>query len=1023
MKKRLHLLVGMLLLTLAASAQFLSTGGTRVLPTPRTSQQSPLMRFEQAPRFAPRRAPITIDPDRQMWWGYNGNADPADYFGVGTATTENYWVAIQVPESESLTQGKTIKALRIALAGAPCMKDLHIWISEQNLPNSIDDCVVDVPVTNILDWEFNEVELPTPYTIPNKTIYIGYTVTVTENSSDSNYPILFSNGDESLWIRTSQIVTSWSEETSYGPPFIQALLDGDNFPHNAVQISKTFADVFALVGGKADAAVTLTSQGLGTINSIDYIVGDANADGDEQHLEVEPFVGLGTERQVRIPLTADAEPGRTPRYITVTKVNGVENTIENATSDGYIVSLSEAAPRRTVVEEFTGTWCGWCPRGIVGMEKVNEQFGDKAITIVVHGDDPMAINYGIGARSYPYAYVDRGIAADPFFGINDEKDLGILDLVAERNSILSEAKVSLQQPTLAKNGTITFKTDVTFLYDNTKAPYAIGYVLLQDGLKGTGRDWAQANYYNSESAKEDFGDCPSLKPWFEAEKYVSMTYDHVAIAAKGMDLDGGGISAPIKKDVQRTLNSSISINENAVLQGFDNLKVVVILFNTETGFIVNADIQPVKVADDFSQNRMQIKAFEQAGALKGESAKAVVPVANFGRNGVQSIDYYIREGQEDSEPMHYDLPKPITSYGLYENVEIPLPARNESGLSNITLFITKVNGADNEATSGKSAKGSVLTVAKFSKRRTVIEEFTGTWCMWCPRGMAALKRLHAEYPDDAVLMAIHGGRDNEPMKVAAFNTQISSISGFPSAHVNRYLTCDPMYGSGEEDWGIIDDIQRENSQVVEASVELHQPTMEKSTGVISYTTDVTFQINRTSAPYLLTYVLVADGLKGEGDDWKQTNAYAAYYYGSYADDPYMNEICNVWDVYADVTYDHVAIASNGIDNGVAGSIKTTVEEGQTQTHSGKFATKSNALAKKATKLRVLALLYDKTRKVFINADEKEVVVVDAVDDLPSTASQREAALYSIDGKQLAAPTRGINIIRMADGTVRKVLVK
>ena len=34
-----------------------------------------------------------------------------------------------------------------------------------------------------------------------------------------------------------------------------------------------------------------------------------------------------------------------------------------------------------------------------------------------------------------------------------------------------------------------------------------------------------------------------------------------------------------------------------------------------------------------------------------------------------------------------------------------------------------------------------------------IGPYTGTWCMWCPRGAAALKRLHAEYPDDVVLMA------------------------------------------------------------------------------------------------------------------------------------------------------------------------------------------------------------------------------------------------------------------------------
>ncbi|MBQ8936770.1 MAG: hypothetical protein IJ066_03470, partial [Bacteroidaceae bacterium] len=67
--KRLHLLLGLLVLTLSASAQSLSVSGTRVVPALPESQRSALTRYEQLPRFgqqprfAPRRA-ITVDPDR-----------------------------------------------------------------------------------------------------------------------------------------------------------------------------------------------------------------------------------------------------------------------------------------------------------------------------------------------------------------------------------------------------------------------------------------------------------------------------------------------------------------------------------------------------------------------------------------------------------------------------------------------------------------------------------------------------------------------------------------------------------------------------------------------------------------------------------------------------------------------------------------------------------------------------------------------------------------------------------------------
>lgn len=1029
MMKRLHLLLGLLVLALSASAQSLSVSGTRAVPALPESQRSALTRYEQLPRFgqqprfAPRRA-ITVDPDRQMWWGYYPD-DQISSIGLGSQKMDIYWAAMGITPSESLPQGKTIKAVRFIVDGGAGMKNFHLWIADR-LPKNLSEVAVDIPIESkdLVDDGFTEVELSSPYTVPaGKTLYLGYTFEIAELVDGASYPLIIRyNGadiSESFWVNIPSLTSNqWTDELkSYGPLALQVLLDGE-FPHNAVAVSKTFLDVFSLAGGTAEASLTLTSQGLGEVKSIDYIVGDANADGDEQHLDVEPFAGINAQREVRIAMKADDVPGRTPRYVTITKVNGVDNTIENATSDGYMVTLAEAVARRTVVEEFTGTWCGWCPRGIVGMQKVNEQFPDKAITLVIHGDDPMAVSdYGTSAGSYPMAFVDRAISADPYYGISGDKPAGICDLVGERNAILAEASVKLQQPILAKSGSISIKTDVTFYYDNAKAPYAMGYVLLADGLTGTGRDWAQSNYYAGKT--EDYGDDALLKSWVEGASYVpGLTFDHVVVAAKGMDGAGGGISAPIKNGVKRTVNGSLGISENAIIQRFQNLKVVAVLFNTNTGFIVNADIMPVAIAEDFSKNRMQVKAFEQTNVVKGQASKVSIPVANFGLNGVQSIDYLVREGLEDSDTLHFELKNPITSFGVYENVEFPLPARNETGLATVNIVITKVNGAENEATSGKSAKGSVLTVAKASKRRTVIEEFTGTWCGWCPRGMVGLQLIQKNYPDDAVIMAIHGGRNNEPMLVSVFNTQINNVSGFPGANVNRYLSCDPYYGIAGEGFGMADVIESENSQIVEASVELHQPTLNESTGVITFNTDVTFQLNRKSAPYLLSYVLVADGLTGEGTDWAQVNYFPSVA-SWYSDDPNLAPLCNMESTISNMVFDHVAIAALGIDNGVTGSLKSTVEEGQVQSHSGKFTIKSNKLAQKATKLRVIAMLYDKTRKCFINADEKEVVTSDAVQDtLDPAATSAPAAIYNLAGQRLAAPARGINIIGG-----RKVLVK
>lgn len=1028
MSKRLHLLFALLLLAGGVGAQQLTLHDAHRLPEIPATQRTPLMRFQQLPRFVPRRPAITVDPDHQLWWGYYPD-DQISSITFGSQGLDEYWVAMGIPTSERLAQGKTIKAVRFALAGTSGLSDFHLWIAE-SLPHSLDNVAVDIPVktADLVNQNFTEVELPEAYEVPaGRTLYVGYTFKVTELVEGADYPIIIrydgSNIDESCWVNIPNMTYGeWTDQfKEYGPVAIHVLLDGE-FLHNAVSVSDSFVDIFALPGSTAEAAITLTSQGLGEVKSIDYIVGDANTESEERHLDLKPFNGIGSQQTVKIPMTADAELGRSPRYITITKVNGVENAIEDAIASGYCVTISKAAPRKTIVEEFTGTWCGWCPMGITGMQKVNEQFPDEAITVIVHSDDPMAVTYGVTAPSFPYAMVNRSTPASPYYGINGEP-LGICDLVAEKNRETPEASVELQQPVLTKTGSITFKTDVTFYYNNNKSNYAMGYVLLADDLKGEGRKWAQANYFCQDENKDSYADDEYLRPWVEGSPYMKMTYNHVVIDSKDMDAKGTALKAPIVDGALRSLSSSFSLTGNAVMQHFEGLSVVAVLFNTATGTIVNADIRPVVIADDFASNKAQLKNFNPTTVLKSSESTVMVPVANFGMEGIKSLDYIVSAGTTEIEKRHLDLQAPITNFGVYTPVAFTVATPDETGVSKYTISLTAVNGSENEATTGKKSTNELTTILKTSPRKTVVEEYTGTWCPWCPRGMAALKRANVEFPDDAVLLSIHSGSGNntDPMQVATFNNIIKGHQ-FPSADVNRYRAVDPYYGEGDGGWGLGAVIEDEQSHLSEAAINLQQPVLDESSSVINFATDVTFQINRAISPYLLSFVLVADGLSGTGSNWAQANYYP--YFGADESDPYLMEIAN-WPVLAEgLVFNHVAVAAIGIDGGLANSLKSPVEEGQVQTYAGRFNIRNNALAKQATALRVAALLYDKNRKCFINADQKEVITLaDGIHDAPLGAQTREAERFATDGRRLAAPTRGINIIRMSDGQVRKVMVK
>ena len=71
-------------------------------------------------------APINVDEDRQMWWGYYPYSFVEGAIGYGAQQPETYWGAIAIPASEALPQGKSIKGVRFGLAGTSVMRNLHL---------------------------------------------------------------------------------------------------------------------------------------------------------------------------------------------------------------------------------------------------------------------------------------------------------------------------------------------------------------------------------------------------------------------------------------------------------------------------------------------------------------------------------------------------------------------------------------------------------------------------------------------------------------------------------------------------------------------------------------------------------------------------------------------------------------------------------------------------------------------------------------------------------------------------------
>ena len=353
--------------------------------------------------------------------------------------------------------------------------------------------------------------------------------------------------------------------------------------------SVDFGKAYAALGGQVQVPVTLVGEGLEPVTSIDYTI-TTGSEVTDYHLDLETPINFMMTSEVLITMNADAAIGEHAKIFKLTKVNGAANecTTENTKAEGKLFTMAKMPKVRPVVEEATGTWCGWCSRGIPSLALINKVYKDDVITIAVHGgpSDPMILdNYVLNASSYPSCSVNRNTFVDPYFG-SSGMAFGIQREIeaARRDYVPAGIEMEAEWASDAKQ-TINVKTTTTFVEDVANANYGIGYVLVANGLKGDTPEWYQTNYYSGSSVKDEV-----LEPLTKSEsKMTDVTFNHTPVAAfepfKGIE---GSLPATINKDVALTHNYQIDITGNTRIQDKEKLSVVALLIDKADGKIVNA---------------------------------------------------------------------------------------------------------------------------------------------------------------------------------------------------------------------------------------------------------------------------------------------------------------------------------------------------------------------------------------------------------------------------------------------------
>lgn len=526
-----------------------------------------------------------------------------EYCVWGTSkANETYDVAMRIDNSAFV--GKKITSVSATIYAASGVSATSIWLSKEltldkkvNVPD-----IMSIPVTLDNRGEMNAT-LPAPYTITEDGVYVGYSFTVDELNDYTASPLLLSTAvnENGFYLHTSRTVLKWKNygvESLPATAVIKVTIEGD-FPENALEV-KSMDTVYGQAGLTGTARIEVENKGTETVKEIGYTYTIGNLTKTATATLSTPIVSdLFHSATPRLTFDLPEEVGEYSIDVTVDKINGKDNSAVAKTVSAKLYTVSEVPVHKPVLEEYTGTWCGYCPRGWFALEKMKKLYGEDFIAIAYHKRDPMAVipvedfpTY-VDGYGYPAATLDRGRIIDPYYGYYEnyaEKvPFGIETEWQEACMAFSPAFITLSARwTDDKLTGIEANSSVGFVLEEKDVDYRLSYVLCADDLHSTDPRWNQENYYPEEAADFVGTELYQLSEW--PEKINDLHFNEVVLASNNL-LGMEGILPRNTKPGETTKdNHTFAVTDDIapLIQNPEKLFVVAMVIDGKTGRIVNA---------------------------------------------------------------------------------------------------------------------------------------------------------------------------------------------------------------------------------------------------------------------------------------------------------------------------------------------------------------------------------------------------------------------------------------------------
>lgn len=322
-----------------------------------------------------------------------------------------------------------------------------------------------------------------------------------------------------------------------------------------------------------------------------------------------------------------------------------------------------------------------------------------------------------------------------------------------------------------------------------------------------------------------------------------------------------------------------------------------------------------------------------------------VSVKNAGFNPITSIELNWNDGADHIQTINGLNIAP----GATVNVNHPTAVSYATAVEeNIAVTISQVNAAVDSDPSNNTGSAKINTVSALEEKSVVIEEGTGTWCQWCPRGAVAMDYMVSTYPNDFIGIAVHNG---DPMTVAEYDAA-ANFSGYPSANVDRVLLGQTVSQNAFNSY-----YNARKDLIVPAGMSVAATGAGNTVSIVA---TATFRTPFAAANYRLGVIVIEDDVTGTTSQYNQANAYAGGANGAMGG---YESLPNPVPA-AQMVYDHVGRALLGGYDGQANSVPAVITDGQVVNYTFNYTIPATSTR---ADMHAVAVLIDQSNGEIVNA--------------------------------------------------------